>query len=161
MSQRKDNQDPSRRKLLKSIIAGGGAAMTAGFVPETWTRPVVESVLLPAHAQTSGPPISTEPNRRCGIVACLIGGDAIDTIPVTNLSGTSITLTNVTLSNPNHSFEEPPLPLVIPGGACRTLVIVDSTRVCGTDPIGDGVATLVFDGFAPIDVDLPTVSPGP
>lgn len=43
-----------RRSLLKAI-AGAGGIYTAGRVlPETWTRPVVDVVSLPAHAQTSG-----------------------------------------------------------------------------------------------------------
>ena len=44
----------SRRKLLKSIAAGRGAIVAGKSLPENWTKPVVDSVLLPAHAQTSG-----------------------------------------------------------------------------------------------------------
>lgn len=42
-----------RRGLLKALGIGGAAAN----LPTAWTKPVVESVLLPAHAQTtdSGP----------------------------------------------------------------------------------------------------------
>ena len=43
----------SRRKLLKSIAAGSGAIVAGKSLPESWTRPVVDSVMLPAHAQTS------------------------------------------------------------------------------------------------------------
>lgn len=50
-------QDPksndSRRKLLKIIAAGGGAVVAGKSLPENWARPVVDSVMLPAHAQTS------------------------------------------------------------------------------------------------------------
>ena len=46
--------DQSRRKLLKSIAAGSGAIVAGKSLPETWARPVVDSVLLPVHAQTSG-----------------------------------------------------------------------------------------------------------
>jgi len=42
-----------RRKLLKSIAAGSGAVIAGKNLPESWTRPVVDAVLLPAHAQTS------------------------------------------------------------------------------------------------------------
>jgi len=44
----------SRRKLLKSIAAGSGAIVAGKSLPESWSRPVVDSVILPAHAQTSG-----------------------------------------------------------------------------------------------------------
>lgn len=44
----------SRRNLIKSIAVGSGAIITGNSVPESWSRPVVNSVLLPAHAQTSG-----------------------------------------------------------------------------------------------------------
>jgi len=43
----------SRRKLLKSIAAGSGAIVAGKSLPESWSRPVVDSVILPAHAQTS------------------------------------------------------------------------------------------------------------
>jgi len=40
----------SRRKLLKA----GGFVATTGIVMDKWSKPVVESVLLPAHAVSSG-----------------------------------------------------------------------------------------------------------
>jgi len=45
--------DQSRRKLLKSIAAGSGAIVAGKSLPEIWSRPVVDSILLPAHALTS------------------------------------------------------------------------------------------------------------
>jgi len=43
----------NRRRLLKAL-AGAGGVFTAGkLLPEQWTRPVVDAVTLPAHAQTS------------------------------------------------------------------------------------------------------------
>jgi hypothetical protein len=51
MTDKKSNK--SRRKLLKSIAAGSGAVVAAKSLPESWNRPVVDSVMLPAHAQTS------------------------------------------------------------------------------------------------------------
>ena len=45
--------DQSRRKLLKSIAAGSGAVIAGKSLPEKWVKPAVDSVLLPAHAQTS------------------------------------------------------------------------------------------------------------
>ena len=43
----------SRRKLLKTLAAGGGVAVTGGSLPQSWTKPVVNSVLLPVHAVTT------------------------------------------------------------------------------------------------------------
>ena len=51
--------DKSRRKLLKSIAAGSGAIVAGKSLPESWSKPVVDSVMLPAHAQTSqAPPVT-------------------------------------------------------------------------------------------------------
>lgn len=44
-------QEPSRRKLLKALTAGGAAA---AVMPTEWTKPALKSVVLPAHAQTTG-----------------------------------------------------------------------------------------------------------
>lgn len=40
----------SRRRLLSAIALGGGAA---AVLPERWVKPVVDAVLLPAHAQAT------------------------------------------------------------------------------------------------------------
>lgn len=45
----------SRRKILKSMAAGSGAVIAGKSVPEQWAKPMIDSVLLPVHAQTSGP----------------------------------------------------------------------------------------------------------
>lgn len=51
----KDNKESGRRKLLKSAVAGGGAVTVAKMLPDQWARPVVDTVMLPSHAQTSPP----------------------------------------------------------------------------------------------------------
>jgi hypothetical protein len=43
----------NRRKLLKSIAIGSGVIVAGRSLPESWSRPVVGSVMLPAHAATS------------------------------------------------------------------------------------------------------------
>ncbi len=48
-----EEKNSGRRKLLKSVVAGGGAATVAKFLPDQWARPVVDAVVLPSHAQTS------------------------------------------------------------------------------------------------------------
>jgi len=47
-----------RRAILKSMVIGGGAAGAFSGLPTSWKKPMVASVMLPAHAQTS-PPSST------------------------------------------------------------------------------------------------------
>ena len=49
----KTNESSGRRKLLKTAAASSGMAVVATALPTNWTKPVVDSILLPAHAQTS------------------------------------------------------------------------------------------------------------
>lgn len=98
----------SRRKLLKSIAAGSGTIIAGKNLPEKWTEPVINTVLLPAHAQTSpmtatfnytgGSQDFIVPNGVCevsidaygaeggqfgGAIVAGLGGRAIATLPVT------------------------------------------------------------------------------
>lgn len=43
----------ARRKLLKTLAASSGAIMAGKNLPDQWKRPVVDAIMLPAHAQTS------------------------------------------------------------------------------------------------------------
>lgn len=54
----KNKTAENRRKLLKTVAAGGGAIIAGKTLPENWARPAVESVVLPAHARTSMGPFS-------------------------------------------------------------------------------------------------------
>ncbi|MBN1180093.1 MAG: twin-arginine translocation signal domain-containing protein [Anaerolineae bacterium] len=48
-------QPISRRELLKLLAAAGGAVAASTALPSEWTKPLVETGVLPAHAQTSEP----------------------------------------------------------------------------------------------------------
>ena len=48
---------PDRRQALKIITIGGVA--TTLLVPSKWMKPVVEAIIVPAHAQASPPATST------------------------------------------------------------------------------------------------------
>ncbi|MFZ0487491.1 MAG: hypothetical protein WAL83_10865 [Arenicellales bacterium] len=50
--------DQSRRNILKAIGAGG-AVVAGKSLPRSWRKPIVDSVVLPVHAQTSCGPGTT------------------------------------------------------------------------------------------------------
>jgi len=45
-----DTRDRSRRRLLQ-LLAVGGVLAGGKTLPETWVKPVIDEVVLPAHAQ--------------------------------------------------------------------------------------------------------------
>ena len=47
-------QSMTRRELLKAALAAGTGLTAAAFLPEKWLKPMVQSGVLPVHAQTSG-----------------------------------------------------------------------------------------------------------
>jgi len=47
-------KDKSRRSALKKILVGAGVLAGYQVLPKQWTKPIIEQVVLPAHAQTSG-----------------------------------------------------------------------------------------------------------
>ena len=99
----------NRRKLLKSIAAGSGAIVAGKTLPESWVRPVVDSIILPAHAQTScvvagcyASPSSAPPNQTiiitvsdAGLVTVSSGGaTGTDTISPPNDLAFSVDINN-------------------------------------------------------------------
>jgi hypothetical protein len=47
----------TRRRAIK--IMAGGALVTTIALPSRWTRPIVESIIVPAHAAASPPTVTT------------------------------------------------------------------------------------------------------
>lgn len=78
-----------RRKMLGMIAAGGGVLASRAHLPQTWGRPVVESVLLPAHAVVS--PSDTTPATQLGCVTmgCVVTGWAGSTAFMAGASSTT------------------------------------------------------------------------
>lgn len=66
-----------RRKAIKKIAVGVGALAGYGALPERWTRPMVDLVVLPAHAQTSSPvsvvDVPAAPSAKKPISPCSMG----------------------------------------------------------------------------------------
>ncbi|MGA8262551.1 MAG: hypothetical protein WB783_20255 [Arenicellales bacterium] len=81
----------SKRRLVKALTASAGALAAANMLPSQWIKPVVDTTMLPAHAQTSD---------RCPefeFVSCSIDGNSgIGTL--TNMDGGSLALNAVITS---------------------------------------------------------------
>ncbi|HED12748.1 MAG TPA: hypothetical protein ENI62_03705 [Gammaproteobacteria bacterium] len=46
-------QRQSRRRSLRALLAGSGIIAGAGATLPKWQKPVIDSIILPSHAQTS------------------------------------------------------------------------------------------------------------
>jgi len=47
-------KNPERRKVLKGgVVVGGAVVGSALTLPKKWTRPIVDAVVVPAHAAVS------------------------------------------------------------------------------------------------------------
>ena len=79
---------PDRRKVLLNIALGGSIAVGLTAMPEKWVKPVIDKVLVPAHAQTSecfAPPTLPDPMQNLTISDN--SGNPIDAI---DISGTGL-----------------------------------------------------------------------
>jgi len=86
-----DKPSGDRRKTLKTLLVGSGVALAAGkTLPDKWTKPVVDSVILPAHAQTTTPPDTTDTPQE----------------PTTSAAPTTTTTTTTTI--PPETTLQPP-----------------------------------------------------
>ena len=65
----------TRRKAVRAIVLGGGAVTGAKGLPSEWSAPLINSVVLPAHAATtddsgsSGDDVTTTPEATTTPVA--------------------------------------------------------------------------------------------
>lgn len=105
----------SRRKALKSMMAGGAAATGTGLLSKEWAKPVVDSVMLPAHAQTS---LVEEPPVIGGFLTS--ASMAYSATGATNVSGSldpSTSPATVDLPDPlaDYSYNLTPTMAVQPG----------------------------------------------
>ena len=48
-----ENLSQSKRKILTSIGVTSGVVGASALVPSTWVKPAVNSVILPAHAEST------------------------------------------------------------------------------------------------------------
>lgn len=153
----------ARRKSIKSLVAVGGAAA----LPGTWYKPVVASVMLPAHATTTvelpSPLRLTQEGDSmiaCLVPGCEMGNDpAQDFVRLFNTSASSVTVTGATSTNPSHTISVPfgSFPLVINGlsSSCGFMV-TDTSALCGSE-VNAGTISVHAVGFADLEVQVPTM----
>ena len=122
-----------RRKLLSIIAASSGAIVAGNSLPESWSRPVVDSVMLPAHAQTS--PCTLVFSLSEVVSACDTGDFTTEDILFVDDSGTCPVLQRVSLSS-----------APLPGSATGIALI--ASRITSPDPFtGIAIASFISMGL--------------
>ena len=76
-----------RRLLLKAGLGGGALATLA--LPKQWVRPVVNSVIVPAHAATSGTTTTTTAAPTTSVAPTTTGSATTSASPTTTASPTT------------------------------------------------------------------------
>lgn len=56
-AQPQDVQNTGRRTAIRKLMVAGGMVSGAAALPKEWTRPVIESLVVPAHAEGTTPPV--------------------------------------------------------------------------------------------------------
>jgi len=137
-----NDDKPARRKLLRSLTILGGGSLLLGKLPTHWNPPVVNAVILPAHATTT-----TCEGYFCGSIEGVSGyvqiranGDG--TVTITDF-GNGNSQTTVAYDNAGYfSTTFPGLDLIIEGTIINCTSI--SGRVCTTFECTTVVATFAL-----------------
>ena len=118
-------QNENRRKLLKSIAAGSGAVIAGKSLPESWSKPVVDSVMLPVHAQTS-------PCTPCLVAALYCEGSTGTGITVDVAIDGTVTVTHPRMPTQTDTVDpctESPFSVTGPSG--NGTITISGTVECG------------------------------
>ncbi len=97
VSNRNEVKQPSRRKVM--TVAASTAVVAGAALPSKWAKPVVDSVLLPAHAQTSATILSATIDAAQEVPTPVVATMATGTATVTvNQSDNTIQLTGTVMN---------------------------------------------------------------
>lgn len=139
----------SRRVRRRTIMGLMGAA---AFLPERWTAPVVQAVMLPAHAQTSDAPPDTPPGpSQLTLASCSVAlGFTAGQVGIGGCTGGQFTNVIPTVSgNVTGDDDLSGIPIDI-----ESVLMVNGfpqTINGSTTTDGDGSYSLELDGLAPPD----------
>ena len=135
----------TRRKLLLKTVTTS-AVVTAVAAQGKWTTPLITSVLLPVHAQTSGAATTTTPVPLVFVVVSISVADCVfdatGVLTIRNDSGLTLDVTSLTVNSGYEivSIMPDPLTSIVQGG-----VIIVNLTSSGTCSPADGVLTLTSD----------------
>ncbi|MGA8258626.1 MAG: hypothetical protein WB783_00280 [Arenicellales bacterium] len=149
-----------KRRFLGALAVSGAALSSTG----QWVKPIVQGVVLPAHAEMSGE-LPSSPVRlygasdpltpKCGaLTACSIGsGGGMERIKLYNSANSPATVLGASSTNPDQIISDVVFPLVIDAmsSSCGFLV-TDSDSCPG---LNSAVITVQVEGFADLKIDVP------
>ncbi|GEM_PF-3285392 len=125
-----------RRNLLRSLTLGAGS-LTLSQIPHSWIKPVVQAVILPAHAQTSDDVVSPEIDIR--------GGD-----------GTPISIPNgSTTPNPGNNTD-----LGIATNGSSSQFFIFNTGTADLTFTGTPLVEITGEGWSLVTPPVNPISPG-
>lgn len=140
----------SRRRVLKGLTGSGGLILGAKALPEQWTRPIVNSVVLPVHAQTIAPPPPPLSDACLNVFTGFFPGI---TVPNSGLfggtvnAGETVTVSNSVISGSGtHQLESPP------GSIVSGPVSLDQPLVFTFPTSGNFDVLHVLSGSATVDI---------
>jgi len=151
MTEKKPSSETSsqgRRGVLKLILAGG-AAGTVAALPNTWTRPVVEAVVLPAHAQLSTLAASYQTTGTANIVPTTAPVGLVDFVVPSAVAGV-------------RTSEDYIICITVAAGVAHVHVNLGAPHCCsliGEGPIGGGSFALAPCGSISSAQCAVTISP--
>lgn len=136
----------SRRRLLKTLAATGGAVAASTMLPGEWSKPLIEVGVLPAHAQVT--PLATA-TATPGATTMVTPTGTVTTTPAPTDTSTP-TPTETSTPTPTNTPTATPEPTIYalvcdstPGGGdltsltnfCINEVAVIITLISGTGPV--------------------------
>jgi hypothetical protein len=144
-------QAASRRRLLKALIASGGAVAASTLLPNKWSKPTVEVGMLPVHAQATAVVPPTPTLTSTPVVAAIILCSAFNAATGSGSIGPADTIR--AYADITHPIDPSGIQLQ------RTIILNDSSHpLNGVIDIAMGL-TDTSGRFQPPDFDLSTISP--
>lgn len=149
-------QNKGRRTALRKLLVGVGALTAYQVLPTKWTKPIIDQIVLPAHAGTSGVSLNdpcsvslTKGTRSSSSVTVRV--DGFVTPPTANLAtaivatpagaGSQVTVNTTTAADGTFGAT-----ITVPGGP-------------GITAVGIVVMVTGADGSASCSVNVPKASP--